>query len=129
MERTYLPPNRQLSVRTTVIDTNSSNFGGWLVSQMHTAGKIVASTKANCDVEAVAINDLIFHKQVALGDDVNCYAEVIWMNSKSLTIYVEAWVHDPLLNEDTKISEGMFIYATSSINGALRPSPKQQHLN
>jgi acyl-CoA thioesterase YciA len=78
---TYLPPNRLLSTRAIAMpaDTNQNGdiFGGWLVAQMDLAGANVAAVRAKGRVSTIAIDALVFHKPVFVGDEVSCYAEVI----------------------------------------------------
>lgn len=111
---TYLPPNRLLSTRAIAMpaDTNPSGdiFGGWLVAQMDLAGGNVASVKTKGRVVTVAIDALVFHKPVFVGDEVSCYAEVIRIGTTSLTLHIEAWVRRALQDEVVKVTEGTFTF-------------------
>ncbi len=111
---TYLPPNRLLSTRAIAMpaDTNPSGdiFGGWLVAQMDLAGGNVASVKTKGRVATVAIDALVFHKPVFIGDEVSCYAEVIRIGNTSLTLHIEAWVRRALQEEIIKVTEGTFTF-------------------
>ena len=126
---TYLPPNRQLSVKTMAMPANNhpngDNFGGWLVAQMHLAGGNIASLKAQGRVEAVAINELLFHQPIFAGDELSCYAEVIRVSRASLTLHVEAWVHRPLQEKDVKVTEGTFIFNAVDDQHEPRLLPKE----
>ncbi len=111
---TYLPPNRLLSTRAIAMpaDTNPSGdiFGGWLVAQMDLAGGNVASVKTKGRVVTVAIDALVFHKPVFVGDEVSCYAEVIRIGTTSLTLHIEAWVRRALQDEVIKVTDGTFTF-------------------
>lgn len=111
---TYLPPNRLLSTRAIAMpaDTNPSGdiFGGWLVAQMDLAGGNVASVRTKGRVATVAIDALVFHKPVFVGDEVSCYAEVIRIGHTSLTLHIEAWVRRALEDEVIKVTEGTFTF-------------------
>lgn len=121
----YLPPNKQLSRIITAIpgqenwDHNISD--AWLASQMHLAGRFVATHKANEDVEAAAINELVFHESLQLGDEVSCYAEVISIYRTSLTVQVEACVKRGQLAENIKAAEGTFLFITK-VNKLIQKS-------
>ncbi len=127
MMETYLPPNRELSVKTkAILAKNNSlgdNFGGWLIAQMHLAGINVAAKKAKGRVEAVAVNDLVFHGIILPGDEISCYAEVIRMNRSCLTLHIEAWTRHPSQKEDTKVTEGTFTYFAVDMSDEPFPCP------
>ena len=129
---TYLPPNRELSIKTKAILANNNpsgdNFGGWLIAQMHLAGQNVAAKKVNGHVEAVSINDLVFHKTILPGDEVSCYAEVIHMNRACLTLHIEAWARHSLKEEDIKVTEGTFTYFAVDNGEEPFPAPKRDYI-
>lgn len=111
---TYLPPNRQLSLKTVALLNNNNapitTHCGWLLAQMHVAGSNVAADKARGTVEVHSINELVFYEPVHDGDEISYYAEVIHMNHNTLTLQVEAWAHRPPQANDIKITEGCFIF-------------------
>lgn len=127
MLETYLPPNRELSVKAKALPTKNSpegeNFGGWVIAQMHLAGTNVAGKKAKGRVEAIAVNDLVFHKPIQTGDEVSCYAEVIHMNRACLTLHIEAWARHTSSEEDAKVTEGTFTYFAPNLSD--EPFPTQ----
>ena len=126
---TYLPPNRLLSTRAIAMpaDTNPSGdiFGGWLVAQMDLAGGNVAAVKAKGRVVTVAIDALVFHKPVYVGDEVSCYAEVIRLGHTSLTLHIEAWVRRALQDEVIKVTEGTFTFV--AIDDNYKPRDYQKN--
>lgn len=126
---TYLPPNRLLSTRAIAMpaDTNPSGdvFGGWLVAQMDLAGSNVASIRAKGRVVTVAIDALVFHKPVFVGDEVSCYAEVIRIGNSSLTLHIEAWVRRSLTEETVKVTEGTFTFV--AIDESQKPRSVSKH--
>src|SRR5438309_5815357 len=89
-------PKGELVIRTIAMpaDTNPNGdiFGGWLVAQMDLAGGNVASGRAQGRVVTVAIDHLVFHKPVFVGDEVSCYVEIIRTGRTSITLKTEAWV-------------------------------------
>lgn len=127
---TYLPPNRELSVKTKAIlaknNSLGNNFGGWLMAQMHLAGQNVAAKKAKGRVEAIAINDLVFHKTILPGDEVSCYAEIIRMNRSYLTLHIEAWTRHSSTEKETKVTEGTFTYFAVDLSN--EPFPSQTNI-
>ena len=127
---TYLPPNRLLSTRAIAMpaDTNPSGdiFGGWLVCQMDLAGGNVASVRTKGRVVTVAIDALIFHKPVFVGDEVSCYAEVIRLGHTSLTLHIEAWVRRALTEEVIKVTEGTFTFVAIDDDHKPREYPRDK---
>jgi acyl-CoA thioesterase YciA len=125
---TYLPPNRLLSTRAIAMpaDTNPSGdiFGGWLVCQMDLAGGNVASVRTKGRVVTVAIDALVFHKPVFIGDEVSCYAEVIRLGNTSLTLHIEAWVRRALEEEVIKVTEGTFTFVAIDEEHKPREFPR-----
>jgi len=125
---TYLPPNRLLSTRAIAMpsDTNPSGdiFGGWLIAQMDIAGGNIASIKTKGRVVTVAIDALVFHKPVFVGDEVSCYAEVVRLGRTSLTLHIEAWVRRALANEVIKVTEGTFTFVAIDDDHKPREFPK-----
>lgn len=126
---TYLPPNRLLSSRTVAMpaDTNPNGdiFGGWLVAQMDLAGANVATVRASGRVATVAIDTLVFHKPVFVGDEVSCYAEVIRIGKTSITLHIEVWVRRALQVEILKVTEGTFTYVAVTDDHKSREISKE----
>jgi acyl-CoA thioesterase YciA len=113
---TYLPPNRQLSLKAIVLPVNKDTYSGWLLAQMHLAGSNIATAKAQGNVGVLSINELIFYEPIHVGDEVNYYAEIKHMNRTSLTLHIEALVHRPTQQDDIKIAEGCFIFMVNENN-------------
>jgi len=124
---TYLPPNRQLSVKTIAMAAKTTayedTYGGWLVAQMYLAGSNVATRKSGGKVTASSIDELIFHGFVLAGDEINCYAEIIRLNRTSLTLHVEAWAHRSLEGQKIKVTEGIFTFISVDDNYEPRSIP------
>jgi acyl-CoA thioesterase YciA len=71
-------------------DTNAAGdiFGGWLLSQMDLAGGTQAHHRARGRVATVAIEAMVFHKPVRVGDEVSCYAAIKRIGRTSITMNV-----------------------------------------
>lgn len=127
---TFLPPNQHLAIRTIAMprDTNPKGdvFGGWLVSQMDLAAGTIASIRAKGRTVTIAIDALIFHKPVFIGDEVSCYVEIIRIGRTSITLKVEAWVRRALSNDTLKVTEGTFTFVAIDTEGRPRPVPKSE---
>jgi len=120
-------PKAPPELRTVAMprDANASGdiFGGWVLSQMDVAGGVVASRRAKGRVATVAIEAMRFHKPIAVGDLVNCYAAIARVGTTSITVRIEAWVNRRLTGEAIKVTEGTFVYVALDSEGRKRPVP------
>ncbi|MPY76576.1 MAG: acyl-CoA thioesterase [Alphaproteobacteria bacterium] len=103
-------------------DTNPAGdiFGGWLLSQMDLAGGIVSRWRARGRTATVALDSMVFHKPVLVGDVVSCYAAVERVGRTSLTVHVHAWVERGD-GETLHVTEGTFTYVAIGEDGRPRP--------
>jgi len=55
-------------------DTNTHGdiFGGWLMSQMDLAGGVAAGQRAKVRIVTVAVEKMVFHLPVKVGNVVSC---------------------------------------------------------
>ena len=107
-------------------DTNPSGdiFGGWLMSMMDMAGANIAYKRAGGRVATIAVDKIEFHRPVAIGDIVSCYADIIRSGRSSISTKVEVWVRRRVENEQFKVAEGEFTYVAISNDGKSRPLPE-----
>ncbi len=96
-------------------DTNPDGdmFGGWIISQMDLAGYLTARKIARKKPVTVAIDNIVFHSPVFIGDCLECYTHVEKIGRSSITIKVEAFVErkDKGANEPKeKVTEGRFVF-------------------
>jgi len=102
-------------------DANPSGdiFGGWLLAQMDLAGGTIAAERARGRVATVAIEGMVFHKPVHIGDRVSCYTQIVRVGRTSITVRVEAWRQSHHGGEPTRVTHGVFTYV--AIDGNRRP--------
>ena len=121
-------PKTEPSIRIIAMpaDTNPSGdiFGGWLMSMMDMAGANVAYQRSCVLVATVAVDKIEFHRPVAIGDVVSCYAEIIRTGRTSLATKVEVWVRRRVETDQFKVTEGEFTYVAISDDGTPRILPK-----
>ena len=115
----------ELATRTVAMprDTNPNGdiFGGWLVSEMDIAGGILSHLRSNKRTVTVAIDAMVFHRPVKVGDIVACYGEVLKIGTTSIAIKVEAWSTSRETGKDCHVTEGIFTYVAIDDKG--RPTP------
>ncbi|KQX26225.1 MULTISPECIES: acyl-CoA thioesterase [unclassified Sphingomonas] len=92
---TTLPPDGNPAIRVVAMpaDTNANGdiFGGWLVSMMDLAAGTVASKRSKGRAATIAIDGMIFHRPVKVGDVVSVYADLLSVGRTSIKIEVAAW--------------------------------------
>ena len=122
-------PRGELATRTVAMprDTNPSGdiFGGWLMSQMDIAGGVTAGHRAEGRVVTVAVEGMVFHKPVYVGNVVCCYAEIQKVGTTSIAIRIEAWALRRDSTPRIKVTEGTFTYVALDDQGRKRPVPPE----
>ena len=85
-----LPPLVRVFAMPADANPNGDIFGGWLLSQMDLAGGSLAAQRARGRCATVAVDAMVFHQPVFVGDEVSCYGRLIRTGRTSMTIRVEA---------------------------------------
>ncbi|WP_395944137.1 acyl-CoA thioesterase [Brevundimonas sp.] len=111
-------------------DTNPEGdiFGGWLLAQMDVAGATPAFELAQGRCATVALDGMVFHQPVAVGDEVSIYADVIGSGRTSIRVHVEAWkrARGQPLATSVRVTEGVFTYVAIDQNRKPRPLPGKE---
>jgi acyl-CoA thioesterase YciA len=131
------PPSRPrgtLATRTLAMpaDANPSGdiFGGWVLAQMDIAGGITASARAAGRVATVAVDAMVFHRPVYVGDVLCTYADIIRIGRTSIAIHIEAWAlrmrpGEKGQGERVKVTQGTFTLVAIDDAGRPRPVPAE----
>jgi acyl-CoA thioesterase YciA len=109
-------------------DANPSGdiFGGWLMSQMDLAAANAASRRCRGRCATVAVDGMIFHEPVFIGDEVSLYAEVVRVGRTSMTIRVEAWRRSRTADIRNKVTEATFTFVATDENRRPRHVPPEE---
>lgn len=99
-------------------------FGGWILSMMDLAGAVPARKVAKNRIVTVAVENIIFHKPVFIGDCLVCYANVEKIGTSSITVMVETYVQHKETDQREKITEGRFVYVAIGRDRKPVPVPK-----
>jgi len=108
-----LPPGMPLiRIMAMPADANPNGdiFGGWLLSQMDLAGGSLAAQRARGRCATVAVDGMVFHEPVFVGDEVRCYGELVKTGRTSMTVRIEAWRRHLPSDEARKVTEAIFTY-------------------
>ncbi|GAB4373701.1 MAG: acyl-CoA thioesterase [Kiloniellaceae bacterium] len=125
-------PRGTLATRTLAMpadaNPNGDIFGGWVLSQMDIAGGITAGARARGRVATVAVDAMVFHRPVNVGDVLCTYTEITRVGRTSMAIHVEAWALRGSIsaggpNVREKVTEGTFTLVAIDENGRPRPVP------
>lgn len=98
-------------------------FGGWIVSQMDLAAYLFARKYAQGRIVTVAIDNLVFHKPVYVGDCVICYASLEKIGRTSITLNIEVMVERRDGYAIEKVTEGRFVFV--AVGEDMKPVPIQ----
>lgn len=108
-------------------DTNPEGdiFGGWLLAQMDLAGATPAFERAKGRCATVALDGMVFHQPVSVGDEVSTYAKVIHTGRTSIRVHVEVWKRSRGEAEarSVRVTEGVFTYVAIDEDRKPRPLP------
>ena len=104
-------------------DTNPEGdiFGGWLLAHMDLAGATPAFELAQGRCVTIALDGMVFHQPVSVGDEVSIYAHVLNTGRTSIRVHVEAWKRPRNHAEarSVRVTEGVFTYV--AINDDRKP--------
>lgn len=125
MSREDQPPPTSPTIRTIAMpaDTNPSGdiFGGWLMSQMDLAAGSVAAMTSGGRSATIAVDAMIFHRPVRVGDEVSLFATLVRHGRTSMTIHVDAWRRPRATDRSEKVTEANFTFVALDAEG--RPVP------
>lgn len=117
-------------VRTIAMpsDTNPSGdiFGGWLMSQMDLAAGNIAARRARGRCATIAVDSMVFHQPVHVGDDVSVFGELLNVGRTSMRIHIEVWNRPRESEVMAKVTEAIFTFVAIDGNGKPRPVPSEE---
>ena len=108
-------------------DTNPEGdiFGGWLLAHMDLAGATPAFELAQGRCVTIALDGMVFHRPVSVGDEVSIYARVLATGRTSIRVHVEAWkrARNDAQAQSERVTEGVFTYVAIDADRKPRPLP------
>ena len=118
---------RTPAIRTIAMpaDTNPAGdiFGGWLMAQMDLGAGNVAARRARGRCATIAVDGMVFHSPVKVGDEVTCYTDLVSVGRTSMRIKVEVWRRARDIEETKQVTEAMFTFVAIDADGRPRPVP------
>jgi acyl-CoA thioesterase YciA len=95
-------------------------FGGWLLSLMDNGAGLTAARRAKGRAVTVAMDGMVFHAPVKIGDEVSVYTQIERVGRTSITIAVEAYRRQRSEETATKVTEARFTFVAIDDNGNPR---------
>lgn len=108
------------------INANGHIFGGWVLSQMDTAGGIIAWREAQGPVATVAIDAMEFIAPILLNDVISVYGTVERRGRTSLGIRLDVVAQRKFGREEKEIpvTSGLFTFVALDENHRPRALPE-----
>ena len=100
-------------------------FGGWLMSLMDMGAGLIASRRSHGRVATVAMDGMVFHLPVKIGDEVSVYGHIDRIGRTSIAIAVEAWRRPRHEEQASKVTEARFTFVAVDSTGRPRPVDEQ----
>lgn len=121
------PPSGDPVIRTIAMpaDTNPAGdiFGGWLMAQMDLAASNAASRLSRGRCATVAVEAMVFHSPVRVGDEVTVWAPIVRRGRTSMTFDVQAWRRPRDSEQRTCVTRAQFTCVALDERGRPRPLP------
>ena len=95
-------------------------FGGWLLSVMDSGAGLTAARRAKGRAVTVAIDAMVFHEPVKIGDEVSVYTEIEKVGRTSMTIAVVAYRRHRSEEQAIKVTEAKFTFVAIDDDGKPR---------
>jgi acyl-CoA thioesterase YciA len=95
-------------------------FGGWLLSVMDSGAGLTAARRAKGRAVTIAIDAMVFHAPVKVGDEVSVYTEIEKVGRTSMTIAVVAFRRHRSEEDLTKVTEAKFTFVAIDDDGRPR---------
>ena len=96
------------------------------MAQMDLAAGNVAARRARGRCATIAVNEIVFHKPVKVGDEVSVYADLIKVGRSSMSIHLEVWNRPRESEEQSKVTEAVFTFVAIDENGKTRVVPPDE---
>ena len=121
-----MPGARQPAIRVTLLprDTNPNGtiFGGVILSYIDQAGAITAISHGARRLVTVAMEKVVFHSPVYVGDLVSLYGELVRIGRTSITVRVTVETASAAdLTRERRVTEAEITYVNIGADG--RPTP------
>ena len=91
--------------------------GGWIMKLADEAGALACMRHAQKRVVTVAIDSMVFHNPIKIGELVLLTAEVTYTGRTSMEAEVQVQAENPITGERTHTNNAYFVYVALDDNG------------
>ncbi len=98
--------------------------GGWIMKLADEAGALAAMRHAQQRVVTVAIDQMMFHEPIRIGDLVTLEAEVTFAGRTSMETRVSVLAENPVTGERVHTNTAYLVYVALDDHGKPVPVPK-----
>ena len=91
--------------------------GGWIMKLADEAGALACMRHAQRRVVTVAIDSMVFHNPIKIGELVLLTAEVTYTGRTSMEAEVQVQAENPITGERTHTNNAYFVYVALDDNG------------
>lgn len=118
-------PGASLQTIAMPSDTNANGdiFGGWLMGQMDLGASVLARSLSEGRVATVAVNNMLFHHPVHVGDVVSIFPTLTKKGRTSMSMDVEVRIFNAESNDERKVAETQIVFVAIDNDGKPRPIP------
>ena len=97
--------------------------GGWIMKLVDEAGALAAMRHAQCRVVTVAMDQMMFHEPIRIGDLVILHAELTYVGRTSMEARVEVIAEDPITGAQFHTNTAYLVYVALDEERKPRPVP------
>jgi len=97
--------------------------GGWIMKLVDEAGALAAMRHAQCRVVTVAMDQMMFHEPIRIGDLVMLHAELTYVGRTSMEARVEVIAEDPITGAQSHTNTAYLVYVALDEERKPRPVP------
>lgn len=119
-----MQPVLRVAPRPRDLNNNGHIFGGWVLSQMDTAGGIMAARVAQGSTATVAIEAMEFIAPILQRDLISVYARVERIGRTSVAIRLDVIASRNLGEEWVPVTSGLFTFVALDENHQPRAIPE-----
>jgi acyl-CoA thioesterase YciA len=120
-------PKGEITIQTIAMpaDSNANGdiFGGWLMAQMDLGGSVLARRRARGRVATVAVDGMVFHKPVKIGDVLAIHSVLEHEGRTSMKVAVEAWITRMPAGDHMRVTKAVFTFVAIDDAGKPRVLP------
>jgi uncharacterized protein (TIGR00369 family) len=97
--------------------------GGWIMKLVDEAGALACMRHAQQRVVTVAVDQMVFHQPIRIGDLVILTAEVSYVGRTSMEAAVRVVAENPISGEQTHTNTACLVYVALGDDGKPTPVP------